>query len=116
MTQTVNALNLKNIVDDFRLLADRHKQINSYGFGDLDEFTYQVDRRDKQENRSVQAPYFPYLYVIPANVQVSINFDTAYNSNPTMDGGGFLIKNLVGNTRIYTRYAAMQMFKGRYNV
>jgi hypothetical protein len=43
MTQTTNALNLKNIVDDFRLLADRHKQINSYGFGDLDEFTYQVD-------------------------------------------------------------------------
>jgi hypothetical protein len=35
MTQTTNALNLKNIVDDFRLLADRHKQINSYGFGDL---------------------------------------------------------------------------------
>jgi hypothetical protein len=76
MTQTVNALNLKNIVDDFRLLADRHKQINSYGFGDLDEFTYQVDRRDKQENRSDQAPYYPYLYVIPANVIQEFGFMT----------------------------------------
>ena len=76
MTQTVNALNLKNIVDDFRLLADRHKQINSYGFGDLDEFSYQVDRRDKQENRSDQAPYYPYLYVIPANVIQEFGFMT----------------------------------------
>jgi len=76
MTQTVNALNLKNIVDDFRLLADRHKQINSYGFGDLDEFTYQVDRRDKQENRSDQAPYYPYFYVIPANVIQEFGFMT----------------------------------------
>lgn len=68
MTKTINALNLKNIVDDFQLLAQRHKQINSYGFGDLDEFTYQVDRRDKEVNLSDQAPYYPYFYVIPANV------------------------------------------------
>lgn len=68
MTKTIYGLNLKNIVDDFQLLANRHKQINSYGFGDLDEFTYQVDRRDKQVNPSDQAPYYPYFYVVPANV------------------------------------------------
>jgi hypothetical protein len=76
MTKTVNALNLKNIVDDFQLLADRHKQLKSFGFGDLDEFTYQVDRRDKQENPSDQAPYYPYLYVVPANVIQEFGFMT----------------------------------------
>ena len=76
MTQTVNGLNLKNIVDDFQLLADRHKQINSYGFGDLDEFSYQVDRRDKVANPSDQAPYYPYFYVIPANVIQEFGFMT----------------------------------------
>jgi hypothetical protein len=76
MTKTVNALNLKNIVDDFQLLANRHKQLNSFGFGDLDEFTYQVDRRDKVVNPSDQAPYYPYLYVIPANVIQEFGFMT----------------------------------------
>lgn len=76
MTKTINGLNLKNIVDDFQLLAQRHKQINSYGFGDLDEFSYQVDRRDKEVNPSDQAPYYPYLYVVPANVIQDFGFMT----------------------------------------
>jgi hypothetical protein len=76
MTKTINALNLKNIVDDFQLLANRHKQLNSFGFGDLDEFTYQVDRRDREANPSDQAPYYPYLYVVPANVIQEFGFMT----------------------------------------
>jgi hypothetical protein len=76
MTKTIYGLNLKNIVDDFQLLANRHKQINSFGFGDLDEFTYQVDRRDKEVNLSDQAPYYPYLYVVPANVIQEFGFMT----------------------------------------
>jgi hypothetical protein len=76
MTKTIYGLNLKNIVDDFQLLAQRHKQINSYGFGDLDEFSYQVDRRDKEVNLSDQAPYYPYLYVVPANVIQEFGFMT----------------------------------------
>jgi len=76
MTKTIYGLNLKNIVDDFQLLANRHKQINSFGFGDLDEFTYQVDRRDKEVNLSDQAPYYPYLYVVPANVIQDFGFMT----------------------------------------
>jgi hypothetical protein len=76
MTQTIQGLNLKNIVADFQLLADRHKQINSFGFGDLDEFSYQVDRRDKEINPSFQAPYYPYFYVIPSNVIQEFNFMT----------------------------------------
>jgi hypothetical protein len=76
MTQTVQGLNLKNIVADFQLLADRHKQINSFGFGDTDEFTYQVDRRDKEVNPSDQAPYYPYFYVVPSNVIQEFNFMT----------------------------------------
>jgi hypothetical protein len=76
MTQTIQGLNLKNIVADFELLADRHKQINSFGFGDTDEFTYQVDRRDKESNLSDQAPYYPYFYVVPSNVIQEFNFMT----------------------------------------
>jgi hypothetical protein len=76
MTKTIYGLNLKNIVDDFQLLANRHKQINSFGFGDLDEFTYQVDRRDKVVNPSDQAPYYPYFYVVPANVIQEFGFMT----------------------------------------
>jgi hypothetical protein len=56
-------------------------------------------------------------YVIPANAQISINLDAAYNPGGlNIDGGGFLIKNLVGNTRLYTRYAIMETYKGRFNV
>lgn len=76
MTQTIYGLNLKNIVDDFKLLADRHKQLNSFGFGDVDEFTYQVDSRDKQSNPDFQAPYYPYLYVVPSNVIQEFGFMT----------------------------------------
>lgn len=76
MTKTIYGLNLKNIVDDFQLLANRHKQINSFGFGDVDEFTYQVDRRDKQVNPSDQAPYYPYFYVVPSNVIQEFGFMT----------------------------------------
>ena len=76
MTKTIYGLNLKNIVEDFQLLSQRHKQINSFGFGDLDEFSYQVDRRDKEINLSDQAPYYPYFYVIPANVIQEFGFMT----------------------------------------
>lgn len=76
MTQTIYALNLKNIVDDFKLLADRHKQLNSFGFGDVDEFSFQVDSRDKQDNPHFQAPYYPYLYVIPPTVIQEFGFMT----------------------------------------
>jgi hypothetical protein len=76
MTQTIYGLNLKNIVDDFKLLANRHKQLNSFGFGDVDEFTYQVDSRDKQDNPNYQAPYYPYFYVVPSNVTQEFGFMT----------------------------------------
>ena len=76
MTKTIYGLNLKNIVEDFQLLSQRHKQINSFGFGDLDEFSYQVDRRNKEINLSDQAPYYPYFYVIPANVIQEFGFMT----------------------------------------
>lgn len=74
MTKTIYSLNLKNIVDDFRLLADRHKQLNSFGFGDVEEFSFQVDTRDKLSNPQFQAPYYPYFYVIPPTVIMEFGF------------------------------------------
>jgi len=73
-------INHKTIVDDFQLLANYHKQLNSFGYGDLGEFSYNVDQRLKQDNPSDNAVVYPYLYVIPGNVEqqsthMTYNFD-----------------------------------------
>jgi len=76
MSKSPYGINLKNIVDDFKKLSNKHKQLNSFGFGDVDEFTYQVDSRDKQNNPDFQSPYYPYFYVVPSNVIQEFNFLT----------------------------------------
>ena len=69
-------INFKTFIDDFQLLADHHKQINSFGWGDLDEFSYNVDSRDKQDNPSYSAPYYPYMFVVPNNAIQEFGFMT----------------------------------------
>ncbi len=69
-------INLKTIIDDFQLLADHHKQINSFGWGDLDEFSYNVDSRDKQNNPSYNPPYYPYMFVVPNQAVQEFGFMT----------------------------------------
>ncbi len=69
-------INLKTFIDDFQLLADHHKQINSFGWGDLDDFSYNVDSRDKQSNPTYNAPYYPYMFVIPNNATQEFGFMT----------------------------------------
>ena len=63
-----DTINFKTFHDDFRLLADHHKQLNSFGFGSKQDFTYWTESRDKQDNPHYQSPYYPLLYVIPDNV------------------------------------------------
>ena len=59
-------INFKTIHDDFRLLADHHKQLNSFGFGQLEDLSFWTESRLKQENTTFESPYFPLLYVIPS--------------------------------------------------
>lgn len=60
-------VNFKTFHDDFRLLADHHKQLNSFGFGQYEDLSYWTESRLKQENTTFESPYFPLLYVVPSN-------------------------------------------------
>ena len=71
---TVQSINFKTIAVDFNLLADRHKQLNSFGLGDVSQLSYWTTLRDKEENTSFNAPYYPLLYVVPSRVQNDFRF------------------------------------------
>jgi len=58
-------VNFKTLHDDFRLLADHHKQLNSFGFGQFEDLSYWTESRLKQNNPTYESPFFPLLYVIP---------------------------------------------------
>lgn len=66
--QHLAGINFKTFHDDFRMLADYHKQLNSFGFGSVEDFTYWTESRDKQENTTFNAPIYPLLYVVPGEV------------------------------------------------
>ncbi len=60
-------INFKTFHDDFRLLADHHKQLNSFGFGQYEDLSYWTESRLKQSNPTFESPFFPLLYVVPNN-------------------------------------------------
>jgi hypothetical protein len=72
--QHVNGINLKTFYEDFKLLADHHKQLNSFGFGSVDDFQYLTQSRDKEENTQFQSPYYPLMYVVPNDVNQMFNY------------------------------------------
>lgn len=57
-------------------------------------------------------------YILPGNVPVEISFSQAYgnSANNVTDGGGFIFKNIIGNTRVNTLYCNLQLFKGRISL
>lgn len=65
----LEGINFKTFHDDFRLLADHHKQINSFGFGALEDLSFWTESRMKEDNPDYQAPVFPLMYVVPSNVE-----------------------------------------------
>lgn len=67
-------INLKTFTDDFRILSDFHKQIQSFGFGKMDEFTYWNEMRLKENNTHFNSPYYPYFFVIPNTVMQKFGF------------------------------------------
>ena len=46
----MNFLNFKNIIDDLKTLEYHHKQLNSFGVGDVKQLIYLTQQRDKQPN------------------------------------------------------------------
>jgi hypothetical protein len=69
-------INFKSIIDDFRLLSNYHKQINSFGFGDITEFGYLTDSRDKELNPDNQSPYYPLMFVVPNTATQELQYMT----------------------------------------
>lgn len=61
-------LNYKNIIDDFKKIADEHKQINSFGTGDIRQLIYLTQELDGTDNSKNNAPIYPLMYVIPGTV------------------------------------------------
>jgi hypothetical protein len=76
VTPTPRGINFKTISDDFRRLADAHKQLNSYGLGDIEQISYWTQSRDKEENTDYQSPFYPLLYVVPSSVQNDLQYKT----------------------------------------
>jgi hypothetical protein len=56
------------------MLADYHKQLNSFGFGAVEDFQYWTESRDKQDNTTYNSPIYPLLYVVPNDVQQLIGY------------------------------------------
>lgn len=72
----MNYINFKNIINDLKTLEKNHKQLNSFGVGDLKQLIYLTQQRDKVENTTDSAPLYPLMYVIPVNVLQDDNFIT----------------------------------------
>lgn len=72
----MNYVNFRNIINDLKTLELNHKQLNSFGVGDLKQLIYLTQQRDKQENTTNAAPIYPLMYVIPVNATQDDNFIT----------------------------------------
>lgn len=71
----MNYVNFKNITNDLSELAKNHKQINSFGVGDIKQLIYLTQQRDKVSNTTeYKAPIYPLMYVIPVIVTQDLSF------------------------------------------
>jgi len=73
-------LNYKKIISDFQTISEKHKQINSFGTGDITQLIYWTQNIDGKENTTNKAPIYPLMYVIPGVVtrdeqQVTYDFN-----------------------------------------
>jgi hypothetical protein len=69
-------INYKIIINDLKKLADEHKQINSFGTGDLTQLIYLTQEIDGKENTENRQPVYPLMFCIPQPVQRSEQFIT----------------------------------------
>ena len=62
---SVNKVTYYQIIQDLKSLSQAHEQINSFGFGDLNQLTMDVETK--------QSPLYTKLYVIPNDVVLAQN-------------------------------------------
>jgi len=53
------------IVDDYKEYANLHEQINSFGFGEFEQLTMDIETKEE--------PVYPKLYMVPADAQLDSN-------------------------------------------
>ena len=71
--------NYKELIDDLEILAMNHKQVNSFGFGDIRQISYFTESRKKgissqvEENQeeNYKTAIYPLIYVVPQPVNHS---------------------------------------------
>lgn len=80
MSNSVGYYNFKKIMDLLRTLADYHEQIQSYGWGGIDQLIYDTEMRLKQDNEGPNAPYYPSMWVIPETARTD-GKETTYDFN-----------------------------------
>lgn len=80
MSNAVGYYNFKKIMDLLKTLADYHDQIQSYGWGGIDQLIYDTETRLKQNNDGPQAPYYPSMWVIPEAAKTD-GRETTYEFN-----------------------------------
>jgi hypothetical protein len=78
-------INFKTIADDFLNMSNYHKQINSFGLGNIDGISYLTTSRDKQDNPHSQPPIFPLLFVVPSTVVNDLQYKTWEFNSVVMD-------------------------------
>lgn len=69
-------INYKKIIEDFRKVAENHKQINSFGTGTIEQLIYLTNEIDGEINESNSAPIYPLMFVIPLPVSRDEQFLT----------------------------------------
>jgi len=69
-------INFKTIADDFKSMSNYHKQINSFGLGNIDGISYYTTSREGEDNPHAQPPIFPLLYVVPSQVTNDLKYKT----------------------------------------
>ena len=57
-------INYKKIIEDFRKVAENHKQINSFGTGTIEQLIYLTNEIDGEINESNAAPIYPLMFVM----------------------------------------------------
>jgi hypothetical protein len=67
---SVNLVNYKLILQDFKEIAEKHLQINSFGYGDITQLTMDVETKKE--------PKYTRMYVLPADTILNQN-ELTYN-------------------------------------
>ena len=67
---SVNVVNYKQVVEDFKQIANTHLQVNSFGFGSESQLN--------MDNQTMVTPLFPRLYVVPRETTLARN-ELIYN-------------------------------------